>query len=143
MRLDCMAEIRLGQQRHSCTKLRLEVVGANISGGEQNGKIRAIAPNPARQGEAIHMPRHLNVREHAVERAAIAFQEQQGVVRARGFDDRISAGYQIVDDLMTDTIIILDNQNPQALAGAVRTKGWYGNHKAKLSRSAKLASKQL
>lgn len=138
-----MAEIRLGHQRHGCSKVRLEVVGADISGGEQNGESRAIAPNPPRQSETVHVARHLNIREYAIERAAIAFQKLQGVVRARGFYDRMSAGCQIVDDLMTDPIIILDDQNPQAIAGAVRTKGWCGNHKAKLSRAAKLASKQL
>ncbi len=89
------------------------------------------------------MPRHLNIREHTIERAAVAFQKLQGMVRACGFDDRMSAGCQIVDDLMTDAIIILDNQNPQALARAVKTKGRCRNHDAKLSRPAKLASKQL
>lgn len=138
-----MAEIGLGHQRHGCTKVRLEVVGADISGSEQNGEPRAVAPNPPRQGKAVHMSRHLDIREYAIERAAIAFQKLQGVVRARGLDDRMSAGCQIVGDLTPDTIIILNDQNPQAIAGAIRTKGWCGNHKAKLSRRAKLASKQL
>jgi len=143
MRLDRMAEIWLGQQRHGRAKLRLEVIGANISGGEKNRKLRAIALDPACQGEAIHMPRHLDIGEYAIERAAVVFQELQGMVPACGFDDRMSAGCQIVDDLMPDAIIILDNQNPQAHARGVRTKGRCRNHDAKLSRAAKLASKQL
>ncbi|MDP5280046.1 hypothetical protein Q9Q95_14020 [Sphingomonas sp. DG1-23] len=123
MSFDRLAAIRLRKDRQNGPKLRFQILGAEIARGKQNRQSRTMTKYPAGQSDAILAAGHLNIREDAVDRAAVTLEKQHGFIRAGGFHDQIPLLPQVIGNLRSNAHIIFDDQNPQARADTAMRLG--------------------
>lgn len=75
-----------------------------------------MAEYPAGEGNTVMAAGHLDIREDAVDRATIALEKLQSIVRAVGLDNQISPTRQMIGDLQPNAGIVFDYQNRQRRA---------------------------
>ena len=117
-----LASVRLRENRQHRAQLRLEIPGAEVAGGQQNGKVGTVAKHPAGQGYAVMAARHLNVRKDAVDGTLIPLKNFQSPVCAVSFENPIPAARQMSGDLQANAGVVLDHQNRQRRTNIVSSR---------------------
>ena len=82
----------------------------DAAGGEQDADVGAILAQPMREADAVHVARHLDVREHEIDGLA-GFEHGDRGAGAVGFEDGPATLAQEFAGVQPDDVLVLHDQD--------------------------------